>query len=169
MLRHVGECLKRLAARRDEHHRHRADPRYGEKAREWVIGLLVDDERRGRERRMSGEQQRVAVGPGAGDACSADDARSTCPVLDHDRCREGAVQDIGELPCQQIEAIARRVRHHQRDGLRRIALCAHARWENRQNERNCAENAKQLRHGGPRGGGGGRRKLRSGTCLGGLV
>src|SRR5579872_7384720 len=86
-----------------------------EVAQRLVAERRIEREVRG-QRRVGGEQKRVAVRRRLGDHLGADAAAGAGTVDDHHRLAPRLAQAVAELARQNVDGAARRVRHHDLNG-----------------------------------------------------
>ena len=84
-----------------------------------IAGMGVEA-RIDRDRAGVAEQQRVAVGRGLGDRAGADGAAGAGPVVDDELLAARSDSFGGDHARHGVDAAARRIRHDQRDGPRRV-------------------------------------------------
>ena len=84
-----------------------------------VVGQVFGD-RGVHHVRRGGDQQRVAIRPGAGHAGGADDAAGAGLVVHHGGLAGAGLQGLGELARQDVGHAAGRKRHDQGHGLGRV-------------------------------------------------
>ena len=149
-LRTIDEFRDRLHLQRFAQHQHmrdHGDARDRRKVRHAVIRAVFQKALIGCVRLVGAEDQRMAVGIGAGDRHGSDRAGAAAAIVDCDRLAEIGRRLIGVKPRHGIDRSAGRVGHDDGDGLGWKAL----RMAALRREAQAGSKSKQSAQGGPAG------------------
>jgi hypothetical protein len=116
---HVGDQLFQIARRQavapHQHGRHLDGEHDRDEIGNGIVGRLFEQRLVLRERIHGSDDERVAVGSGAGRARGADRAAGAADVLDDDLLAEQLGHARGQQAADDVDAVARPERHDRRE------------------------------------------------------